>query len=116
MPQEPANSLNPSHERRLGVTCRSVDKLLADMESMLHASGSKLGSTGIYESDSRDARLRLPPVEGSHWKPLLASLFGAKTVDLVGAEPIDRRNGRGVDDFAEDVPGSRRRLVAKNPG
>jgi len=34
-------SLNPNHARRLSVTCRHIDKLLADMESALSASGSK---------------------------------------------------------------------------
>jgi GTP-binding protein EngB required for normal cell division/uncharacterized protein YukE len=34
-------SLNPNHARRLSVTCRHIDKLLADMESALSASSSK---------------------------------------------------------------------------
>jgi len=34
-------SLNPNHARRLSVTCRHIDKLLADMESALSTSGSK---------------------------------------------------------------------------
>src|SRR5581483_7096976 len=42
MPEESANSLNANHERRLTVTCRYIDKLLADMESTLHSSESKL--------------------------------------------------------------------------
>jgi GTP-binding protein EngB required for normal cell division len=42
MPEEPANSLNSNHERRLSVTCRYIDKLLADMESILNISSSKL--------------------------------------------------------------------------
>jgi GTP-binding protein EngB required for normal cell division len=37
-----ANSLNSNHERRLSVTCRYIDKLLADMESILNVSSSKL--------------------------------------------------------------------------
>lgn len=36
------NSLNLNHERRLTVTCRHIDKLLAEMEGALHVSGSKL--------------------------------------------------------------------------
>jgi GTP-binding protein EngB required for normal cell division len=36
------NSLNSNHERRLSVTCRHIDKLLAEMESALHVSTSKL--------------------------------------------------------------------------
>lgn len=42
MPEETANSLNANHERRLTVTCRYIDKLLADMEGTLHSSESKL--------------------------------------------------------------------------
>jgi len=34
-------ALNPNHARRLSVTCRHIDKLLADMESAMSASGSK---------------------------------------------------------------------------
>ncbi|MFZ0419909.1 MAG: dynamin family protein [Candidatus Sulfotelmatobacter sp.] len=42
MPEESANSLNSNHERRLSVTCRHIDKLLADMETMLNVSSSRL--------------------------------------------------------------------------
>src|SRR5208282_1412721 len=42
MPEESANSLNSNQERRLSVTCRYIDKLLADMESALNVSASKL--------------------------------------------------------------------------
>jgi GTP-binding protein EngB required for normal cell division len=42
MPEESANSLNSNHERRLSVTCRYIDKLLADMETALNVSSSKL--------------------------------------------------------------------------
>ncbi|MGC2792766.1 MAG: dynamin family protein, partial [Candidatus Sulfotelmatobacter sp.] len=37
-----SNSLNSNHERRLRVTCRHIDKLLAEMESALNVSTSKL--------------------------------------------------------------------------
>lgn len=36
------NSLNSNHERRLTVTCRHIDKLLAEMESAMNVSSSKL--------------------------------------------------------------------------
>lgn len=36
------NSLNSNHERRLAVTCRHIDKLLAEIESALNVSASKL--------------------------------------------------------------------------
>jgi hypothetical protein len=42
MPDASANSLNSSHQRRLSVTCRYIDKLLADMESSLNVSASKV--------------------------------------------------------------------------
>jgi GTP-binding protein EngB required for normal cell division len=42
MPDSAANSLNSNHERRLSVTCRHIDKLLAEMESALNVSASKL--------------------------------------------------------------------------
>ena len=37
-----SNSLNSNHERRLSVTCRHIDKLLAEMETTLNVSASKL--------------------------------------------------------------------------
>jgi GTP-binding protein EngB required for normal cell division len=37
-----SNALNSNHERRLSVTCRHIDKLLAEMESALNVSTSKL--------------------------------------------------------------------------
>jgi hypothetical protein len=37
-----SHSLNSNHERRLSVTCRHIDKLLAEMESALNVSASKL--------------------------------------------------------------------------
>jgi GTP-binding protein EngB required for normal cell division len=37
----PEESLNSNHARRLSVTCRHIDKLLADMEAALSVSGSK---------------------------------------------------------------------------
>ncbi|MGH9547397.1 MAG: dynamin family protein [Terriglobales bacterium] len=42
MPEDDANSLNSNHERRLSVTCRYLDKLLADMENALNVSASRL--------------------------------------------------------------------------
>lgn len=41
MPDENANSLNSNHERRLSVTCRHIDKLLAEMEDALRISSSR---------------------------------------------------------------------------
>jgi hypothetical protein len=58
MPEESANSLNSNHERRLSVTCRYIDKLLADMESMLNVSSSKLAFPQ-YARDATSAQRRV---------------------------------------------------------
>ncbi|MGH9502381.1 MAG: dynamin family protein [Terriglobales bacterium] len=42
MPEDDTNSLNSNHVRRLSVTCRYLDKLLADMENALNISASRL--------------------------------------------------------------------------
>lgn len=42
MPEHDANSLNSNHERRLSITCRYLDKLLADVENALNVSASRL--------------------------------------------------------------------------
>lgn len=42
MPESSANSLNSNHARRLSVTCRHIDKMLAEMENALNISASKL--------------------------------------------------------------------------
>jgi GTP-binding protein EngB required for normal cell division len=42
MPDRTSNSLNPNHVRRLSVTCRYIDKLLAEMESALNVPASKV--------------------------------------------------------------------------
>ncbi len=58
MPEESANSLNSNHERRLSVTCRYIDKLLADMESMLNVATSKLAFPQ-YTPDLTSAQRRV---------------------------------------------------------
>ena len=58
MPEESANSLNSNHERRLSVTCRYIDKLLADMESILNVSSSKLAFPQ-YAPDLTSAQRRV---------------------------------------------------------
>src|SRR5208283_1393002 len=58
MPEESENSLNSNHERRLSVTCRYIDKLLADMESILSISSSKLAFPQ-YTSDLTSAQSRV---------------------------------------------------------
>lgn len=58
MPEASANLLNSNHERRLSVTCRHIDKLLADMESSLNVSASKLAFPQ-YSSDLSPAQRRV---------------------------------------------------------
>ncbi len=58
MPEDSTNSLNSNHERRLSVTCRHIDKLLADMESMLNVSASKLAFPQ-YAPDLTSAQRRV---------------------------------------------------------
>lgn len=58
MPEQSANSLNSNHERRLSVTCRYIDKLLADMEMSLNISASKLAFPH-YASDLSPAQRRV---------------------------------------------------------
>lgn len=52
------NSLNSNHERRLSMTCRHIDKLLAEMESALNVSTSKLAFPQ-YASDLSPAQRRV---------------------------------------------------------
>jgi GTP-binding protein EngB required for normal cell division len=58
MPEGSANSLNSNHERRLSVTCRYIDKLLADMESVLSISSSRLAFPQ-YTPDLTSAQRRV---------------------------------------------------------
>ncbi|MFZ3341329.1 MAG: dynamin family protein [Terriglobales bacterium] len=58
MPERPAHLLNSNHERRLSVTCRHIDKLLAEMESALNVSASKLAFPQ-YASDLSPAQRRV---------------------------------------------------------
>ena len=58
MPEASANLLNSNHERRLSVTCRHIDKLLADMENSLNVSASKLAFPQ-YSSDLSPAQRRV---------------------------------------------------------
>lgn len=58
MSEQSGNSLNSNHERRLSVTCRYIDKLLADMEMSLDISASKLAFPH-YASDLSLAQRRV---------------------------------------------------------
>ena len=58
MTEESVNSLNSNHERRLAVTSRHIDKLLADMESILNVASSKLAFPQ-YTPDLTSAQRRV---------------------------------------------------------
>src|SRR6202167_2376311 len=58
MPEGSVNSLNSNHERRLSVTCRYIDKLLADMEGILNVSSSRLAFPQ-YTPDLTSAQRRV---------------------------------------------------------
>ncbi len=51
-------SLNPNHARRLAVTCRHIDKLLADMENALSVRDSKQAFPE-YSPDVEPAQRRI---------------------------------------------------------
>jgi GTP-binding protein EngB required for normal cell division len=54
----PEESLNSNHSRRLSVTCRHIDKLLADMENALSVASSKQAFPE-YQSDVTPAQRRV---------------------------------------------------------
>ena len=58
MPEESENSLNSNHIRRLSVTCRYIDKLLADMDNALAVADSKQAFPE-YLSDVTPAQRRV---------------------------------------------------------
>jgi GTP-binding protein EngB required for normal cell division len=58
MPEESVNSRNSNHERRLAVTSRHIDKLLADMENILNVASSKLAFPQ-YTPDLTSAQRRV---------------------------------------------------------
>jgi hypothetical protein len=90
MPEESVNSLNSNHERRLSVTCRYVDKLLADMESIL----SVLVQAGVPAVHSR-----------SHFCP--ATRGG-------GPLRLGLRNGNSKNDFNDILSALSSRSARRN--
>ena len=90
MPDEPANSLNSNHERRLSVTCRHIDKLLAEMESTLNVSVSKLAFPQ-YATDLSPAQRRV-----------IEDYIGRIRAQLVRV-----LDGQGIERPPSDIPVSR---------
>ena len=85
MPEGSANSLNSNHERRLSVTCRYIDKLLADMESVLSVSSSKLAFPQ-YTPDLTSAQRR---VVEDYISRIRAQLIRVLDGQNIGRPPAD---------------------------
>jgi GTP-binding protein EngB required for normal cell division len=90
MSEGAANSLNSNHERRLSVTCRHIDKLLAEMEGSLNISASKLAFPH-YSSDLSPAQRRV-----------IEDYIGRIRAQLVRV-----LDGQGIERPAADIPVSR---------
>jgi GTP-binding protein EngB required for normal cell division len=85
-----ANSLNSNHERRLSVTCRHIDKLLADMESILNVSSSKLAFPQ-YTSDLTPAHRRVIEDYISRIRAQLIRVLDGQNVERPPADiPVTR--------------------------
>jgi GTP-binding protein EngB required for normal cell division len=85
-----SNSLNSNHERRLSVTCRHIDKLLAEMESALNVSTSKLAFPQ-YAPDLSPAQRRV-----------IEDYIGR-----IRAQLIRVLDGQGMERPTADIPVSR---------
>jgi len=90
MPEDSVNSLNSNHVRRLSVTCRYIDKLLAEMESALNTSTSKLAFPQ-YALDLSPAQRRV-----------IEDYIGRIRAQLVRV-----LDGQGVERPPSDIPVSR---------
>jgi GTP-binding protein EngB required for normal cell division len=84
------DSLNSNHQRRLTVTCRHIDRLLAEMEGALHVAGTK-SAFPQYVPDLTRTQLRV--VEDY--------------IDRIRAQLIRVLDGQGIDRPRADVPVSR---------
>ena len=90
MPEESANSLNSNHERRLTVTCRHIDKLLADMESTLNVSASKLAFPQ-YAPDLTSAQRRVIEDYISRIRAQLVRVLDGQNIERPRADiPVTR--------------------------
>ena len=85
-----SNSLNSNHERRLSVTCRHIDKLLAEMENALNVSASKLAFPQ-YAPDLTPAQRRV-----------IEDYIGR-----IRAQLIRVLDGQGMERPTADIPVSR---------
>lgn len=85
-----SNSLNSNHARRLSVSCRHIDKLLAEMESALNISTSKLAFPQ-YVPDLSPAQRRV-----------IEDYIGR-----IRAQLVRMLDGQGIERLPADIPVSR---------
>lgn len=101
-----ANSLNSNHERRLSVTCRHIDKLLAEMESALNVSASKLAFPQ-YALDLSPAQRRVVEDYISRIRAQLIRVLDGQRMERPSADiPVSRAlhvNLTFVDIAAEEL-------------
>jgi GTP-binding protein EngB required for normal cell division len=84
------NSLNSNHERRLTVTCRHIDKLLAEIESALNVSASKLAFPQ-YVPDISPAQRRVIEDYISRIRAQLARVLDGQGIERPPADiPVSR--------------------------
>lgn len=84
------NSLNSNHERRLTVTCRHIDKLLAEMEGALNVSGSRLAFPQ-YVPDLSPAQRRVIEDYVSRLRAQLARVLDGQGIERPPADiPVSR--------------------------
>ena len=84
------NSLNSNHERRLTVTCRHIDKLLAEMEVALNVSTSKLAFPQ-YVADLSPAQRRVIEDYISRIRAQLVRVLDGQEIERPTADiPVSR--------------------------
>lgn len=101
-----SNSLNSNHERRLSVTCRHIDKLLAEMENALNVSASKLAFPQ-YALDLSPAQRRVVEDYISRIRAQLIRVLDGQQMERPSADiPVSRAlhvNLTFVDIAAEEL-------------
>jgi len=106
MPEHSANSLNSNHARRLSVTCRHIDKLLAEMENALSISTSKLAFPQ-YAPDVGPAQRRVIEDYISRIRAQLVRVLDGQDIERPPADiPVSRTlhvNLTFVDIAAEEL-------------
>lgn len=120
MTRTPAE-LNPSQQRRLAVTCEYIDKLLSDMENVLHSAGSQSpfpryvadfspAQASVIEDHIRRLRAQLLRVLAwQHMKPKAPDIPATRAVTTqlafieIAIEEMKPRYMRGYGAVPEDA-------------